>query len=138
MPPIWSRANPVDIAGDADAARYAAALEQLLADEANDAVLVMNVPTALGAPLDAANAVIAVTQKLRSARFPPKPVLAVWLGDGGLAEAAFDAAHIPSYATEADAVGGFMHLVAYRQSRELLLAAPPNLAADFAPDAAAV
>jgi acetyltransferase len=138
LPPIWSRANPVDIAGDADAARYAAALEQLLADEANDAVLVMNVPTALGAPLDAANAVIAVTQKQRGARFPPKPVLAVWLGDSGSAEAAFDAAHMPSYATEADAVGGFMHLVRYRQSREILMAAPPNLPADFAPDAAAV
>ncbi|MGB7659924.1 MAG: CoA-binding protein, partial [Pseudolabrys sp.] len=33
LPPIWSRANPVDIAGDADAARYAAALEALLADD---------------------------------------------------------------------------------------------------------
>ena len=51
LPPIWSRANPVDIAGDADAARYAVALEQLLADDANDAVLVMNVPTALASPL---------------------------------------------------------------------------------------
>ncbi len=33
------QANPVDIAGDADAARYAAALEALLADPDNDAVL---------------------------------------------------------------------------------------------------
>ncbi len=47
LPPIWSRANPADIAGDADADRYAVALETLLADNANDAVLVMNVPTAL-------------------------------------------------------------------------------------------
>ncbi len=138
LPPIWSRADPVDIAGDADAARYAAALELLLADEANDAILVMNVPTALAAPRDAANAVIGVAQKHRGERFPPKPVLAVWLGDSGPAEAAFDAAHIPSYATESDAVGGFMHLVRYRQSRELLMATPPNLPQDFAPDAAAV
>ncbi len=138
LPPIWSRADPVDIAGDADAARYGAAMEQLLADDANDAVLAMNVPTALGAALDAAKAVIAVTQKHRSERFPPKPVFAVWLGDGGAADAAFDAAHIPSYATESDAVGGFMHLVRYRQSRELLLAVPPNLPQDFAPDSAVV
>jgi len=138
LPPIWSRANPVDIAGDADATRYAAALEVLLADDANDAILVMNVPTALAAPRDAANAVVAVTQKHRGACFSPKPVLAVWLGDSGPAETAFDAAHIPSYATETDAVGGFMHLVRYRQSRELLLAAPPNLPQDFAPDSAAV
>src|SRR5262249_31539953 len=30
LPPIWSRANPVDIAGDADATRYLAAFEALL------------------------------------------------------------------------------------------------------------
>ena len=138
LPPIWSRADPVDIAGDADAARYAAAMEQLLADDANDAILVMNVPTALGAALDAAKAMIAVTQKHRSERFPPKPAFAVWLGDGGAADDAFDAAHIPSYATEADAIGGFMHLVRYRQSRELLMAVPPNLPQDFAPDLVAV
>ena len=27
LPPIWSHANPVDIAGDADPARYVAAFE---------------------------------------------------------------------------------------------------------------
>src|SRR5206468_4955398 len=30
LPPTWSRGNPVDIIGDADGARYAAALECLL------------------------------------------------------------------------------------------------------------
>ena len=138
LPPIWSHANPVDIAGDADEARYAAALEQLLADQSNDAVLVMNVPTALASPLDAAKRVIAVTQEHRKDRVPPKPVFAVWVGSEGKAEAAFDAAGIPSYATEADAVGGFMHLVRYHESREFLMATPPDLPQDFAPDVAAV
>ena len=32
LPPTWSKSNPVDIVGDADPARYAAALEVLLAD----------------------------------------------------------------------------------------------------------
>ena len=45
LPPTWSKANPVDIVGDADAARDPAALAALLADKANDAVLVLNVPT---------------------------------------------------------------------------------------------
>jgi acetyltransferase len=138
LPPIWSRADPADIAGDADAARYAAALDLLLADEANDAVLVMNVPTALASPLDAAKQVIAVTQKHRGEHNPPKPVFAVWVGGAAEAEATFDAADIPSYATEADAVGGFMHLVRYREARDLLMATPPNLPQEFAPDTAAV
>ena len=37
LPPIWSRANPVDIGGDADGARYAAAFEALIEDPENDA-----------------------------------------------------------------------------------------------------
>ena len=138
LPPIWSRADPADIAGDADAARYAVALDLLLADEANDAVLVMNVPTALASPLDAAKQVISVTQKHRGEHTPPKPVFAVWVGGAAEAEATFDAADIPSYATEADAVGGFMHLVRYREARDLLMATPPNLPQEFAPDTAAV
>ena len=63
LPPIWSRANPVDIAGDADEARYAAALEPLLDDGENDAVLVMNVPTALASAAAAAKSVVAVTER---------------------------------------------------------------------------
>ncbi len=51
LPPTWSESNPVDIVGDADPARYAAALEALLADPGNDAMLVMNVQTAI-APAD--------------------------------------------------------------------------------------
>ena len=104
LPPIWSRANPVDIAGDADGARYATALEQLLADGANDAVLIMNVPTALASALDAAKSVIAVTEQHRQQPGPAKPVLAVWVGGSDAASDAFEAARIPSYGTEADAV----------------------------------
>jgi len=137
LPPIWSRGNPADIAGDADAVRYGAALENLLEDPANDAVLVMNVPTALASAAEAAQSVIAVARKHREQRAPAKPVLAVWVGAGETAAEAFDAAGIPSYATEADAVAGFMHVVRYRQSLNLLMAAPPSLPQDFAPDARA-
>jgi acetyltransferase len=134
LPPIWSRANPVDIAGDADAARYAAALEHLLEDDANDAVLVMNVPTALASAADAAHAVLAATERHRGNIAPPKPVFAVWVGGGERASEVFDRASIPDYATETEAVAGFMHLVQYRESRRQLMAVPPSLPQDFAPD----
>ena len=49
LPPTWSRANPVDIIGDAGPDRYAAALRPLLADRGADAILVLNCPTALSA-----------------------------------------------------------------------------------------
>jgi acetyltransferase len=138
LPPIWSRANPADIAGDAGADRYAVALECLLEDNANDAVLVMNVPTALASALDAAKSVIAVAERERDKRMPPKPVFTMWMGESGPASEAFEAANIPNYETESAAVYGFMHLVHYRQARDLLMAMPPSMPTDFVPDPAAV
>jgi acetyltransferase len=137
MPPIWSRANPIDIAGDSDAARYAAALEALLADPANDAVLVMNVPTALASATEAAQAIVGVAQAHRTASAPRKPILAVWVGEDAAASDAFESAAIPHFAEESDAVEGFMQLVRYRVAQETLMATPPSLPVDFTPDVAA-
>ena len=137
LPPIWSRANPVDIAGDADDKRYAAALEPLLDDPGNDAVLVMNVPTALASAVEAAKSVIAVTARHRQTHVA-KPVLAVWVGGNEAAAQAFERAAIPNFATEDDAIGGFMHLVNFGELQDLLMATPPSMAQDFAPDTATV
>src|SRR5689334_4169633 len=68
LPPTWSKSNPVDIVGDSDPARYAAALEVLLPDASNDAVLVMNVQTAIAGADDIAAAVIGVVEKFRAER----------------------------------------------------------------------
>jgi acetyltransferase len=137
LPPIWSRANPVDIAGDADATRYLAAFEALLEDRENDAILVMNVPTALASADTAARSIAARAQTHRSSFIRPKPVFAVWIGSSDATTPIFEAAAIPSYATESDAVRGFMHLVRYREALEALMATPPSLPQDFKPDVAA-
>ena len=134
LPPIWSRANPVDIAGDADAHRYTVAMETLLADRDNDAILVMNVPTALASASDAAKAVATAVRENRNRFFPPKPVFAVWVGDTGDAAVELEAAGVPHYPSESDAVRGFMHLVRYREAIDHLMATPPSLPQDFTPD----
>ena len=133
LPPAWSKANPVDIVGDADAARYAAALEALMADPENDAILVLNVPTALASPSDSAKAVIDVVREARSRQNKPKPVLAAWIGAEPEVAAAFAATSIPHYDDEADALQGFMHLVRYQEAGEALMQTPPSLPIDFAP-----
>jgi acetyltransferase len=137
LPPIWSCANPIDIAGDADAARYTAALEALLDDPENDAILVMNVPTALASAEAAAKAVTAVAQAHRGSLIRPKPIFSVWVGSSDATTPIFEAARIPNYATESDAVRGIMHLVHYREALEALMATPPSLPRDFKPDVAA-
>jgi acetyltransferase len=134
MPPPWSRANPVDIGGDSGADRYATALEALLDDPANDAVLVMNVPTALASPTEAATTVAKVTQARLAAPVPSKPTLAVWIGADDAAADAFETAGIPHFNDESNAVEGFMHLVRYREAQHTLMATPPSLPTDFVPD----
>jgi acetyltransferase len=134
LPPTWSHGNPVDIIGDADAARYAAGLEALLADPENDAVLVLNVPTALASAPASAEAVVEVVRRNRATSFRKKPVFAVWLGEDRVAGDAFENAGIPHFATEADAVRGFMQLVRYREAQEQLLETPDSLPKDFVPD----
>ena len=137
LPPTWSGGNPVDIVGDADATRYAAALEILLPDPDNDALLVMNVQTAVAAAGDIADTVTRVVAASREKRRPAKPVLTVFVGAEEAISKTFDAAGIPNFATEDDAVRGFMHLVRHREAIEALSAVPPSLPADFVPDVAA-
>jgi acetyltransferase len=121
LPPTWSRANPVDIIGDAPPDRYGAALKALLDDDANDAILILNCPTAMASPEAAATAVIDVVQAHRHASAQPKPVFCVWLGAGQVQRARFETAGIPSFETEADAVRGLSHLMEiHRQKAELL------------------
>jgi acetyltransferase len=136
LPGTWSKANPIDIVGDADAARYSTALEALLADPENDAVLVLNVPTALASPTATADAVASITRAYRARTVQPKPVLAVWIGADDADGGAFDAAGIPAYGTEVDAVRGFSELVRYGEVRDALMETPPSLPEHFSPDVA--
>jgi acetyltransferase len=136
LPSTWSGANPVDIVGDAGPDRYVAALDALLADPANDAVLVFNVPTAMASPRDVAQAVADKVASHRSKFLQSKPVFVSWIGaDQAIAEI-FNAAAIPYYETEVEAVRGAMHLVHYQEAISSLMETPPSLPDDFRPDEA--
>ena len=135
LPPTWSGSNPVDIVGDADAARYAAALEVLLTDPGNDAILVMNVQTAIAAADEIANTVTGVVEKYRRKHLDlAKPVLAVWVGSDQKVSDLLSGARIPNYPTEDDAVRGFMHLVQHREVIAALARVPPAMPSAFMPD----
>jgi acetyltransferase len=135
LPRTWSGSNPVDIVGDADAARYAAALEVLLSDPGNDAILVMNVQTAIAPADEIAATVINLVGKYRQ-QHPraAKPVLAVWVGAEQKVIAALSGAGIPNYPTEDDAVRGFMHLARHQEVLEALTRVTPAMPDSFVPD----
>lgn len=131
LPPTWSHGNPVDIIGDAPGQRYADALSALLSDPGQDAVLVLNCPTAVADSVEAAQAVVETLQARGRS-----PVLTSWLGDGAAAEARrlFAGRRVPSYETPSQAVRAFMHLVRYKQNQELLMQTPPATVGKTAPD----
>jgi acetyltransferase len=137
LPRTWSHANPVDIVGDADATRYAGAIDALMQDRASDAILIMHVATALADASASAAAVRDVVKRYRVAGARGKPVFAVWLDSGGAASRILDDAGIPSFDTEADAIRGFMHLVRYRELQDALLATPDSLPQALVPDTTA-
>jgi acetyltransferase len=131
LPPTWSRSNPVDIIGDADADRYAAALDILLSSPDSDALLVLNVPTALASASATAKRVAEKVAAYRARVYGARPVFAVWIGDDDATGDMFDAARIPHYRSETDAVRGFMHLVRYREAQDALMQTPPSLSEHF-------
>ena len=120
LPPNWSRANPIDIIGDAPVQRYIDTLQALLADRASGAVLFMHAPTAIVRSDDIARALVPLVRQA------PDRVMACWLGDAAVHDAReiFEEAGVANYATPEEAVRAFAMLATYRRNQALLLEAP--------------
>jgi acetyltransferase len=140
LPPTWSHGNPVDIVGDASGQRYAAALEALFVDSGTDAFLILNCPTALVEPVEAARAVADAVAAAARDRLHGRNIFTAWLGEQSAAAArgCFNAARIPTYDTPEAAVAGFLQRVRYQHNQALLLEAPPARPDPFEPDDTAV
>lgn len=131
LPATWSRANPVDLIGDAPPDRYTAAIDAVAADPGVDAVLVMNCPVAIASSTDGARATI------EAAARSDLPFLTAWLGESAAAESRqmFAAARIPTYDTPERAVRAFLYLDQHRCNQETLMQTPSSLSTDVVPDA---
>lgn len=120
MPANWSRANPIDIIGDANSDRYAMALAVLQDDNQQDAILVLNCPTGVADSMANAEIIIAAAANART------PLLTCWLGEATAraSRVALATAKIPTYETPDDAIRAFMQLVDYRHNQETLMQTP--------------
>jgi acetyltransferase len=132
LPANWSRANPIDIVGDATAQRYAQALDIVLEDSDLDGVLILHCPTAIAPGPEAARAVIATVK-----RYPDATVLTSWLGEQAAraSRTELQQHRVPTYETPEQAVRAFMQMVDYRRNQELLIETPPSLPELFVADA---
>ncbi|MBI5616240.1 MAG: GNAT family N-acetyltransferase [Gammaproteobacteria bacterium] len=130
LPANWSRANPVDIIGDADAERYAKTIEVLSRGSEYDAILAMLVPTATVDNVAVARAVAQAAQSLG------KPMFAVWMGADAVAAGRriLAGAKIPDFETPTSAIRAFMQLVAYDRNQRALMQTPDELPTDITTD----
>lgn len=136
LPPTWSHANPIDIIGDADAERYGNAVNVLMQDDNVDGLLVMYCPTAISTAAETAQGLVDVLARPDLAH--KKNVFACWMGEANVADgrAKFVAAQVPDFETPERAVRAFMYLVRYRQSQQLLLETPSEVAPSAPADVA--
>jgi acetyltransferase len=125
LPTHWSRGNPVDILGDADATRYQSALEACLADPGVDGVLAMLTPQAMTDPDASAEAVIRCARGSGQG----KPVLACWMGGKQVEKARdlFCKQRLPNFITPEASVEAFAYLTAHQRNQRLLLQVPGPL-----------
>ena len=130
LPQYWSHADPVDILGDADAERYGATTEIVLADPAVDGMLVLLTPQAMTDPDACAAAVIKAAAK------SAKPLLACWMGEGLVkrGRARFYAADIAHFISPEAGVEAFGYLASYRANQKALLQTPAPLSRTRGPD----
>lgn len=127
LPQTWSRANPIDIIGDAPVERYVKTFEVVLGDDQLGSVLFIHAPTAIVESQKIAHACAPLISKSK------RNVLTCWLGGDGVAKArqVFNRAGIPVYGTPEEAVQAFLYLLAYRRNQELLLEVPPSEPVDL-------
>ena len=120
LPPHWSHGNPIDILGDADAARYAKAVEFALNDPQTDAVLAILTPQAMTDSTSTAE------QLSRLAKGSAKPILASWMGgtsvDAG--KTILNAANVPTFDTPDTAARAFALMWQYSDNLRALYETP--------------
>jgi acetyltransferase len=123
LPPTWSKGNPIDLIGDADPGRYAAALTACIEDDSVDGILAILTPQAMSDPTQAARTVIEAAKK------SDKPLVTCWMGEAQVHEARllFKGAGVPTFRTPEPAVELFSHISAYYRNQQLLMQTPPAI-----------
>ncbi|MCK9283986.1 MAG: GNAT family N-acetyltransferase [Rhodocyclaceae bacterium] len=128
LPSHWPRSNPVDIIGDADPARFGAALEACLADPQVDGALVILTPQAMSDPTQAARVVIEQSHKSK------KPLITCWMGEEQVREGRLllRSSGLSTFRTPEPAVEMFAHITRYYRNQKLLMQVPTSVTDDHA------
>jgi acetyltransferase len=129
LPPYWSKANPVDVLGDATVDRFAKAIAICLDDPMVDGVLIIYVP------MDSAPSTQLAQEVADSVKNAWKPVIATWMGAEDVREGRriFVENSIPNYDTPEEAVRTYMNMCRYKRHLDELYETPEELPAQKTP-----
>lgn len=130
MPLWWSKANPVDILGDAPPERYSEAMEIIARDNGVDGIIAIFTPQA------ASNADETASKIAEAARKYGKPILASFMGGKTIENAVgiLEDAGIPNYFAPEKAVKAFAYLYRYKKNIEQLYETPTGSAPNIEPN----
>ena len=122
LPAAASVGNPIDVLGDADPERYAAAVNGALDDEAVDAVIVILTPQAMTRPAETARAIAGCVRE-------DKPILASFMGGRDVEPAREEliAASLPDFPSPERVVAALRAMWDYSAWRRR----PPRIVARF-------
>lgn len=132
LPPFWSRGNPIDVLGDAQADRYKAAIETCLNDEGVDGIVIIFTQQGVVEGVDVAKGIVEV---IKNKAYQNKTILTSFMGNGGVHEAnkIFNANNIPTYTTPEQAIRTYMTMYHYQRNVNLIYETPEELPVDAAP-----
>jgi len=120
LPPMWSKANPVDLLEDADLGRYRQSIEVVLQDKRVNGVLIIYTPQGSANPVELANITIELARKSR------KTITAVFMGEREVAEARtlLYESNVPTYGFPEEAIKTYLYMYQYANSLDTLYEMP--------------
>ncbi|MFA4936602.1 MAG: GNAT family N-acetyltransferase, partial [Candidatus Methanoperedens sp.] len=131
LPSHWSKGNPIDLLGDANALRYVAAAEACFSDENADCVLIIYTPQGSSDPAEIA---VEILDLYKNKKFS-KPYFASFMGyeDVEKANHILTDNGVPTYSTPEQAVSTYMYMYQYKRNLELLYETPVELPVESTP-----
>jgi acetyltransferase len=127
LPYYWSKANPIDILGDAGEDRYNDIIKICLEDENIDGLLIIHTATGREDPVKIANRI--VEQCSLKHHHSQKTILTSFMGYEQVEEAnrILNKNGIPTYSMPEKAVTTYLYMYQYKRNLELLYETPEEL-----------
>ncbi len=126
LPAFWSKANPIDILGDASVERYVNAIDTVLKDPGVHGVVVIYTPQGVANAVDLAKAISKI------ARRSDKPILTAMMGSKEVEKArqVFYSNKVPTYEFPEEAIKTYLYMYHYAKNLTNLYEAPEDVPLD--------